>query len=93
MYMFYLRKKKEGIKKNDFSYSLIDLKWNTNYCFLFQDTSVSLIKMGQFEVLKMLLEPTEFQSLKPLLLLHGWSYCHSCQTAKQLLDALWNDEV
>lgn len=86
-----------SILKNTIGFNRSTSFWSIQFiCFClntFQDTSIALIKTGQFKLLRMLLEPVEFQPLKPLLLLHGWSYCHSCQTAKQLLDALWSEEV
>ncbi|XP_076098495.1 uncharacterized protein LOC143068375 isoform X2 [Mytilus galloprovincialis] len=71
---------------------LMCVKKQQHFLKIVVDTSIALIKTGQFKLLRMLLEPAEFQPLKPFLLLHGWSYCHSCQTAKQLLDALWSEE-
>ncbi|XP_077862534.1 zinc finger FYVE domain-containing protein 26-like, partial [Saccoglossus kowalevskii] len=53
------------------------------------DSALELIKESLFDELSSLLSPTEYEPLKPLILLLGWSYCYSCITASKLLEALW----
>ncbi|XP_069118425.1 uncharacterized protein [Argopecten irradians] len=57
------------------------------------DIAIALIKNSLFSELTELLRPEELWPLKPLLLLHGWSFCKSCTQAKILLDTLWDDCV
>jgi zinc finger FYVE domain-containing protein 26 len=54
-----------------------------------QQSAIHLIQQGEFEQLQCLLEPQEFQVLKPLVLLLGWNHCYSCSNANKLLNALW----
>ena len=51
------------------------------------------VKEGDFASVNQLLSPVEFSRLKPLVLLLSWPYCHSCENAKNLLNALWNPLV
>ena len=51
------------------------------------------VKEGDFTSVNQLLSPVEFSRLKPLVLLLSWPYCHSCENAKNLLNALWNPRV
>ena len=51
------------------------------------------VKEGDFTSVNQLLSPVEFSRLKPLVLLLSWPYCHSCENAKNLLNALWNPLV
>jgi hypothetical protein len=37
--------------------------------------------------------PVEFHPLKPIVLLLGWEYCSDVQTARDVLDVLWNPQV
>ncbi|XP_071795779.1 zinc finger FYVE domain-containing protein 26-like isoform X2 [Asterias amurensis] len=52
------------------------------------DTSLSFIRDGMYDELVTLLSPDEFAPLKPLVLLLGWNYVYSCDSANNLLDAL-----
>ena len=62
--------------------------WFELSCYLFQDTSLSFIRDGMYDELVTLLSPDEFAPLKPLVLLLGWNYVYSCDSANNLLDAL-----
>ncbi|XP_046355808.2 zinc finger FYVE domain-containing protein 26-like isoform X1 [Haliotis rufescens] len=57
------------------------------------ETSLSLIRCGQFEELKDLLRPTELHPLKPVVLLLGWSLCTTSTVARKLLDVLWDEKT
>ncbi|PIK34338.1 hypothetical protein BSL78_28835, partial [Apostichopus japonicus] len=51
-------------------------------------TCLKFIQDGLFEELTILLQPVEFQCLKPLVLLIGWNYVTSSSSAEDLIQAL-----
>ncbi|OWF55424.1 Zinc finger FYVE domain-containing protein 26 [Mizuhopecten yessoensis] len=69
------------------------LKREQHFLKTILDTAINLMKNSLFGELTELLKPEELWPLKPLLLLHGWSFCKSCSQAKVLLDTLWDDQV
>lgn len=54
---------------------------------------MSLIQQGRFGELTQLLAREEFGPLRPLLLLLGWSQCHTVDAAGSLLDAIMLQHV
>lgn len=43
-----------------------------------------------FPELKVMMNTEELLPLKPLLVLHGWTLCKSCDQANLLLETLWD---
>lgn len=54
---------------------------------------MSLVYQGRFVELAELLSREDFNPLRPLLLLLGWSHCHTVDAAGSLLDAIWLSHV
>ncbi|XP_064623470.1 zinc finger FYVE domain-containing protein 26-like isoform X2 [Lineus longissimus] len=74
---------------------LLCIKQKQHFFDSLMQSAIHLIQQGEFEQLQSLLEPPEFQVLKPLVLLLGWNHCYSCSNANKLLTALWgqNDSI
>lgn len=65
------------------------LKWNKHCLGLIMETCISLVAGEQFETLGQFLSAPELRRLKPVVLLACWTYCHSSDSARRLLDTLW----
>ncbi|KAL8592591.1 hypothetical protein ACOMHN_026521 [Nucella lapillus] len=65
------------------------LKWNRHCLGLIMETCIRLVTGEQFETLGQFLSAPELCRLKPVVLLSCWTYCHSSDSARRLLDTLW----
>ncbi|XP_076441937.1 uncharacterized protein LOC143280973 isoform X2 [Babylonia areolata] len=65
------------------------LKWNKHCLGLILETCISLVTAERFETVGQFLSAPELQRLKPVVLLACWTYCHSSDSARRLLDTLW----
>ncbi|KAK6181134.1 hypothetical protein SNE40_009062 [Patella caerulea] len=71
---------------------LLSTKKQKHFLEMILNTALNLVKAEKFSLLEKLLSHEELKPLKPMVLLIGWSYCSSCNIARQLLSILWNEQ-
>ncbi|KAJ8044497.1 Zinc finger FYVE domain-containing protein 26 [Holothuria leucospilota] len=84
---------KEDRQKAWQTYLSLVLKSQSHVLGQIIETSLAFIQDGLFEDMTALLEPLEFQPLKPVILLVGWNYVSSSTSAENLIKALHLDEM
>ncbi|ESP02327.1 hypothetical protein LOTGIDRAFT_238051 [Lottia gigantea] len=69
----------------------LSIKKKRHFLEMIMNTSLELVKQERFIELERLLQCEDLVPLKPVILLIAWSYCSSCNIARQLLQVLWNE--